>query len=102
MSEEQQIGARGEPVDLDAIQRLVDMLEEDLSNMRSGAGDVERLRAEVDALKNLLDSPAPHTHTVRDSLHNVRSALDREWDSAKSEAFTAGRYVAEIARILGI
>ncbi len=89
-------------VDLDAVQKLVDTLEADLSRLREGSGDVQRLRDEVDALKSLLNSPEPPHPPVRDALHGVRSALDREWDSAKTEAFVASRYVAEIGRILGL
>jgi hypothetical protein len=94
-------GAQG--VDLEAVQRLVSTLEADLQRLREGAGDVQRLREEVEMLKALLASPAePHPHNVRHALHGVRSTLDREWGSAKSEAFTASRYVAEIGRILGL
>lgn len=89
-------------VDLDAVQKLIDTLEEDLSRLRSGSGDVQRLREEVEALKGLLSVPGRPHHSIRDALHGVRSALDREWGSAKTEAFTASRYVAEIGRILGM
>ncbi len=89
-------------VDLDAVQKLVTTLEADLSRLREGSGDVQSLRDEVDALKNLLSSANPPHPPVREALHGVRSALDREWGSAKTEAFVASRYVAEIGRILGL
>jgi hypothetical protein len=95
--------ARGsENLNLDAVQALVNALETDLSRLRDGSGDVQRLREEVEALKALLEKPAPAERPVRHALHGVRSTLDREWGTAKSEAFTAGRYVAEIGRILGL
>lgn len=89
-------------IDLDAVQTLVRTLEADLSRLRSGSGDVERLREEVNALKSLLNAPAPEHPPVRHALHGMRHMLDAEWGSAKSEAFTASRYVAEIGRILGL
>ncbi|HEV7800663.1 MAG TPA: hypothetical protein VGP15_06265 [Burkholderiales bacterium] len=89
-------------VDLDAVQKLVSTLEVDLSRLRDGSGDVQSLRDEVDALKDLLSSPSPPHPPVRQALHGVRNALDREWGSAKTEAFVASRYVAEIGRILGL
>ena len=92
--------ARG--VDLEAVQKLVQTLEDDLSRLRAGSGDVQRLRDEVDALKALLASPAPGHPPLRHALSSVRSTLDREWDSAKSGSFTASRYAAEIGRILGM
>ena len=89
-------------VDLDAVQKLVTTLDADLSRLRDGSGDMQQLRDEVEALKKLLDSPAPAHPPVRHALHTVRGTLDREWGTAKSEAFTASRYVAEIGRILGL
>ena len=94
---------KSQGVDLEAVQALVTTLEADLARVRDGSGDVQRLREEVEMLKALLASPAaPQQHSVRHALHGVRSTLDREWGSAKSEAFTASRYVAEIGRILGM
>jgi hypothetical protein len=89
-------------VDLEAVQKLVSALEDDLSRLRDGSGDVQKLRDEVDALKDLLNAPAPAQPPVQHALHSVRTTLDREWGTAKSEAFTASRYVAEIGRILGL
>ena len=89
-------------VDLEAVHKLVQTLEADLSRLREGSGDVQRLRDEVEALKVLLDSPAPAHPPVRHALGSVRSTLDREWDSAKTGSFTASRYAAEIGRILGL
>jgi hypothetical protein len=89
-------------VDIEAVQALVSTLEADLSRLRDGSGDVQRLRDEVDALKNLLSAPVPPHTPVRQALHGVRHTLDREWGSAKTEAFAASRYVAEIGRILGL
>ena len=46
--------------------------------------------------QGVLNAPGPRA-PVRHALHGMRDALDAEWDSAKSEAFKASRYVAEIA-----
>ena len=89
-------------IDLAAVQALVNTLEADLSQLRSDSADVQRLRDEVTALKALLAAPAPEHPPVRSALHGVRHMLDVEWDSAKTEAFKATRYVAEIGRILGL
>jgi hypothetical protein len=102
VSESRHAQRNTEAVDLEAVQKLVVTLESDLSRVRSGSEDVQRLRDEVDALKQLLDSPARRHTSVRDALHRVRSTLDREWGTAKTEAFTASRYAAEIGRILGL
>jgi hypothetical protein len=102
MNSNPQSSDRSQGVDLDAVQKLVTTLEADLSRLREGSGDMQQLRDEVEALKKLLEAPAPAERPVRHALHTVRGTLDREWDTAKSEAFTASRYVAEIGRILGL
>jgi len=89
-------------VDLDAVQKLVDALERDLEQVRDGSADVQRLRDEVQTLQNVLNSPVRRHHWVKEGLHDINGALDREWDSAKAEALTVSRYIAEIGRILGM
>jgi cell division septum initiation protein DivIVA len=103
VSEKQQMPGTAQGIDLDAVQRLVDQLEEDLARVRSGTEDIERVREEVDSLKRLLNAPARPHLSVHDALHRTRSALDRQWaDAARTEAFVASRYIAEIGRILGM
>jgi cell division septum initiation protein DivIVA len=102
VTDKQPMPGAAEGVDLDAVQALVEKLEKDLARVRSGTEEVERLREEVDTLKRLLNEPAPPHYSVQDALHRTRSALDREWDTAKTEAFVASRYIAEIGRILGM
>jgi hypothetical protein len=47
------------PVDLNEAARLIDALERDMAKVRGGSADVQRLRDEVEALRKLLDAPAP-------------------------------------------
>jgi hypothetical protein len=102
MDTKRQAPENAQGVDLDAVQTLLSTLEADLSRLRSGSGDVQRLLDEVEALKALLSSPVPPHPPVRNALHDMRRTLDAEWGSAKTEAFAASRYVAEIGRILGL
>jgi hypothetical protein len=103
VADKEQKPAAAQGVDLEAVQRLVNQLEDDLARVRSGAEDIERVREEVDSLKRLLDAPERPHPTVLDALHRTRAALDRDWaDTARTEAFIASRYIAEIGRILGM
>ena len=89
-------------INLEEAAKLIDALERDLANVRSGHADVQRLRDEVETLRKVLDSPLPRHHWVGDSLHDIRSLLDETVDEAVYEGVTIGRYAAEIGRILGL
>jgi hypothetical protein len=85
-------------LDLQQVERLVAAIETDLAKVRTGSQDVEALRAEVDSLKELLDSSAPAHEPVH---HRLRS-MHRLLDTLVDDAVQGARYVAEIGRILGM
>ncbi len=89
-------------IDLKQAAQLLDALERDLAKVRGDSQDVQRLRDEVQTLRNVLNSPVPRHHWVSDSLHDIRSLLDATVDEAVYEGVTISRYAAEIARILGL
>jgi hypothetical protein len=89
-------------IDLDEVRKLVEALERDLEKVQGGARDVQVLRDEVATLKNVLDSPVRRHHWVRDGLHGIRDGFENVVDSAIAEGLRAGRYIAEIGRILGL
>jgi hypothetical protein len=89
----------GQHIDLQQVERLVAALETDLAKVRNGSAEVDALRNEVDALKQLLDSAGSPPHgPVNDRLHSIRSLMDTLVDDAVQGA----RYVAEIGRMLGM
>jgi hypothetical protein len=83
-------------IDLDKVAKLVDALEKDLAKAKPDEADIERLRAEIEAIRSLLRSPQPKQHSrVRDRLHSLRATMEGEiWRDAP--------YLAEIGRILGM
>jgi cell division septum initiation protein DivIVA len=89
-------------IDLDEVAALIDALERDLQKIPGNSQDVQRLRDEVETLKNLLRSPVRRHHWVRDGLHGVREGFDGALDAAVAAGVQASRYVAEIGRILGM
>jgi len=89
-------------VDLKEVDRLIDALQRDLENVPSDSSAVQRLRDEVQTLKNVLGSPVRRHHWVRDGLHGIRDAFDHAWDAAVADSLKASQYVAEIGRILGM
>jgi len=89
-------------VDLEQVAQLIEALEQDLARVRSGSQDVKRLRDEVETLKRVLNAPLQKHHWIRDGLHSVHDALDGAMDTVIADGIKAGRYIAEIGRILGM
>ncbi len=89
-------------INLEEAAKLIDALERDLAQVRSGHADVQRLRDEVETLRNVLNSPVKRHHWVGDSLEEIRGLLDETVDEAIYEGTTLSRYAAEIGRILGL
>lgn len=89
-------------IDLEEAAKLIDALERDLAKVRSGSADVQRLRDEVETLRNVLNSPVRRDSWINDSLDAIRVQLDETVDEAVYEGMTISRYAAEIARILGL
>jgi hypothetical protein len=89
-------------IDLGEVAKLVDALERDLKKVQGGSRDVRVLRDEVETLKNVLNSPVRRHHWVRDGLHGIRQGFENVVDSAVAEGLRAGRYIAEIGRMLGM
>lgn len=89
-------------IDLEQVGRLIEALEEDLKQLEGGSKDIQRLRDEVETLKNVLNSPVRRHHWVRDGLHGIREVIENALDRAKTEGFKGTQYIAEIGRILGM
>ena len=97
----QQDGKRSD-VDVDAAARLVTALEEDLKKLSGSSEDIQRLRDEVQTLKNVLNSPVRRSHWVEEGLRGVRDVFERVTDEVVADGVKAGQYIAEIGRILGM
>ena len=89
-------------VDLEEVAKLIESLERDLAGVRSGSRDIQRLRDEVETLKNVLNSPVRRHHWIRDGLHDIRKVFEDAVDAAVAEGIKGSQYVAEIGRILGL
>jgi cell division septum initiation protein DivIVA len=85
-------------IDLEEVRKLLDVLERDLEHVSDDSNAVQRLKDEVQTLRNVLESPVRRHHWVRDSLHGIREAFG----AAGAAGAKASQYVAEIGRILGM
>jgi len=93
---------KAKEIDLEQAGLLINALERDLAKVRGGSQDVQRLRDEVETLRNVLNSPVRRDSWVTDSLHAIRVQLDETVDEAVYEGMTISRYIAEIGRMLGL
>jgi hypothetical protein len=89
-------------IDLEAVEKLIQALERDLEEVRSGSRDVQVLRDEVRTLRNVLSSPIRRHHWVREGLQATREAFESVLETAVADGLKTGRYIAEIGRILGM
>jgi len=95
-------GKDAREIDLEEVARLIEAIERDLAGIPSGSQDVQRLRDEVETLKNVLNSPIRRHHWVSDGLHGVRTVLEEAIDVAVAKGLKTGQYLSEIGRILGM
>jgi hypothetical protein len=89
-------------VNLDEVARLVDALERDLAKVKDGQGDVATLRAEVEALRGVLEAEAPHESGLYERLGSVRTALEDLGDEIAVDTIGVGQYIVSIGRMLGL
>jgi hypothetical protein len=89
-------------VNLEAAARLIAELEQDLKKVSGDSADIQRLRDEVETLKNVLNSPVRRPHWVTEGLHGVRDVFERAKDELVADGVKGSQYIAEIGRILGL
>ena len=93
---------KAQQIDLDEVAKLIHALERDLEKVRGSSADIQRVRDEVETLKNVLKSPVRRHHWVRDALHGIRDGINSAVDTAVAEGIEVSRYVTEIGRMLGM
>jgi len=89
-------------IDLDEVAKLLEALEKDLANVQGSEKDIQRLKDEVQTLRNVLVSPVRRHHWVRDGLHGIRDVFENALDTAVAKGLKGSQYIAEIGRILGM
>lgn len=94
-------GTNQREVDLEEAARLIDALEQDLAQFKSGRGDLDHLRADVEQLRSALASAQPH-EDVHGGLSGLREKLHAASDELLADAVRTGDYIARIGRLLGM
>jgi hypothetical protein len=94
-------GKDQQAVDLEEAARLIDALEKDLAQVKSGQGDLDHLRTDVEQLRTALASGQPHDE-VHGGLAGLREKLHAASDELLTDAIRTGDYIARIGRLLGM
>jgi hypothetical protein len=94
-------GREQRAVDLEETARLIDALERDLAQLKSGQGDLDHLRADVEQLRTALASGKANEE-VHGGLAGLREKLHAASDELLTDAIRTGDYIARIGRLLGM
>ena len=94
-------GREQRAVDLKETARLIDALERDLAQLKSGQGDLDHLRADVEQLRTALASGQANEE-VHGGLAGLREKLHAASDELLTDAIRTGDYIARIGRLLGM
>ena len=89
-------------IDVEEARRLLDALERDLQGIGGSAPDLAVLKAEIRELRHVLHADGSTAEELQTGLHGMRDRLHDFPDELKGDAFRAGRYLAELGRILGL
>jgi len=94
-------GRQQRAVDLEETARLIDALEQDLAQLKSGQGDLDHLRADVEQLRTALAS-GQADEELHGGLAGLREKLHAASDELLTDAIRTGDYIARIGRLLGM
>lgn len=89
-------------IDIEQARQLVEALERDLKDISGDPATLAMLEAEVAALRRVLHADDATPEQLHTGLNGMRLRLHDFPDEIKGDAFRAGRYLAELGRILGL
>ncbi len=89
-------------IDIEEARRLVEALERDLKDLPGDRSNLAVLEAEIAELRRVLHADDATPEQLHTGLHGMRERLHDFPDEIKGDAFRAGRYLAELGRILGL
>jgi len=81
---------------------LIGEISRNLADLPAGTARYEQLRAEVAALKAMLDGPDAPPQQVRERMMSVHSLFDRAAAELRADGVRAGMFLEDIGRMLGL
>ena len=88
--------------DIGRAKLLVDEISGNLAALPADSARHAELRAEVDALKGMLENSDAQESTVKAGLKTVHGLFDRAAEELRADGIRAGQFLGEIGRMLGL
>lgn len=88
--------------DIGRARLLVDEISGNLAALPADTAKYAELRAEVDALKGMLDGPDAPLPQVEDRMKAVHGLFDQAGEELRADGIRVGMFVKEIGRMLGL
>jgi len=88
--------------DIDRAKLLIDEISGNLAALPADGAKYAQLRAEVDALKAILERPDAQPAAVHDGMRSVHGLFDRAAEELRADGIRAGQFLGEIGRMLGL
>jgi predicted nuclease with TOPRIM domain len=89
-------------IDVDAARKLVDEISANLESLPAGGERQAELRAEVEALRSLLERPDAEHPEIEDRMKTVHGQFDRYKEELQAEGMRAGMFLSALGRMLGL
>lgn len=89
-------------LEIDRARRLIDEISANLAELPADRTKYAELRAEVDALRDILKHPDAHSAQVEDRMKSVHGLFDRAADELGADGIRAGTFLKEIGHMLGM
>ncbi len=88
--------------ELEQAKLLIGEISRNLAALRSDSTKYAELRAEVDALKALLESPDAQPEIIEGRMKTVHGLFDAAGAELRADGVRAGVFLREIGRMLGL
>jgi len=89
-------------IDIDAARKLVDEISRNLAALPSDSGRQAELRAEVQALRALLERGDAEHPEIAHRMKSVHGLFDRARDELQAEGLRVGMFLSAIGRMIGL
>jgi len=89
-------------IDVDAARKLVDEISANLDSLPAGGARRAELRAEVDALRALLEREDAGNPEIEDRMKTVHGQFDRYKEELQAEGLRVGMFLSAIGRMIGL
>ena len=89
-------------IDLDAARKLVDEISANLAELPAGGARQAELRAEVEALRALLEREDAQPPEIEHRMKSVHSQFDRYKEELQADGIRAGMFLSAIGRMIGL